>query len=194
MLVIFLACESDPEKPSPVVTIKTDSFETALPHGTALPSVELSDEDKIKIAKASGRQSSPITLDTLLELINRDTNLLIVYQFWNLDCSPCLKINDILQNLQYDSNGDSRFEIVHINTNALYPENVNAYIREKEIISSVYSLATDTLAGWSSQIDPSWTGEVPAMLIVKKSEGIRLLYQHHFEKEELEALIEPLTL
>ncbi len=170
-----------------------DSFESALPHGTALPSTELSDEDRLKLAKAIGKSAKLISLDSLQNIIKNDSSGWCLYQFWNLDCLDCLKINESLKTLTSPPE-QLNIKVKYINTRGLYPEQVNEYIREKGIAEEVFTVSTDTLDNWTYKIDSSWDGNLPAFLLVNHLDGTKLFYQQEFSKDELQAILETLTL
>ena len=66
--------------------------------------------------------------------------------------------------------------------------------REKGLIREVFSIPGDTLTGWANEIYPSWNGELPAILLVNNQDGTQLFYQQTFMKEELQAILETLSL
>lgn len=173
---------------------RIDSFESALPHGSSLAEIEMTDEDKLKLAKAVGKKALNITIDSLQKIIETDSSGWCLYNFWSLDCKACLEINKHLKSIATSSEMESNLNVKYINTISLYPDQVNAYIRENGIVNKVYTIPTDTLENWPTQIDAIWNGELPAMLLLNNNDGTRLFYQQEFSREELQAILETLTL
>ena len=171
-----------------------DSFDSALPHGSTLSNAELTDEDKLKLAKALGKKAISISLDSLQNIIKNDSSGWCLYNFWNLDCAACLSVNESLKTISANPDGPSKLNIKYVNTIGLYTDQVNTYIRENGIIDEVYTIPTDTLTDWSNEIYPVWNGDLPALLFINNTEGTRLFYQQTFSKEELQAILETLTL
>ncbi len=194
--IAVLSCEApkkDPsEKNNQVEHI--DSFESALPHGSSLGDTEMSDEDKLKLAEAVGKKAELIKLETLNQIIETDTSGWCLYQFWNLDCTNCLEINRYLNQLTRNQEFNSKLEIRYVNTKNLHPDQVNAYIRENEIVEEVYTISTTKLDDWATQIDQQWNGDLPALLLINNKDGSRLFYQQAFSMEELQAILGTLTL
>jgi hypothetical protein len=89
---------------------------------------------------------------------------------------------------------ESNLKVKYINTRSLYPDQVNAYIRENEIFEEVYTIATDTLDNWAYEIDRTWDGTLPALLLINNNDGTRLFYPQEFSEDELQAILETLTL
>ncbi len=167
-----------------------DSFQSALPHGQALPERALTEADKRKLAVASGKTARIIEVDTLVQLIARDTQQLYIYQFWQMDCAECLANNEHLQTLQAQQD----FELILIHVGHESTQAVNAYIREHSFVNPAYYLDFSQNPNWNSLIEPGWSGKLPALLISKTSEALHLFYQQPFSQEELEALINSLSL
>ncbi len=193
--LFILSCDSPDNTPKNNDAIeRIDSFESALPHGTSLAQIEMSDEDKLKLAKAVGKKAILISIDSLQDIIKSDSSGWCLYNFWNLDCKNCLEINNYLEQLKKLPEIQSKLKVKYINTLSLYPDQVNAYIREKGIVDEVYTVPTDTLDNWTNQIDGIWNGTLPALLLININDGTRLFYQQTFSKDELEAILETLTL
>ncbi len=192
--LFLFSCDSgnDPSKENNEV-VRIDSFESALPHGASLAESVLSDEDKLKLAKATGKKAVLISIDSLSEIINTDSSGWCVYNFWNLDCGGCLEINNYLKHITKLPDLESRLNVKYINTRSLYPDQVNAYIREKEIFEEVFTIPTDTLDNWTNEIDGTWDGALPALLLINNNDGTRLFYTQEFSMDELQAILETLT-
>ena len=72
LILAVLSCDSTNKSPkSNGQNENIDSFESALPHGSALANIEMSDEDKLKLAKAIGKEAILITLDSLKILLSK---------------------------------------------------------------------------------------------------------------------------
>ena len=193
LIFLFFSCSSGNKEQSATEDNPIDSFESALPHGKMLKERELSDEDKIKLAKATGRKAEVLTFDALKALIEEDSSGLVIYNFWDLDCQNCVSSIEMLRKIQYEVFDSLYVKVVYINTNGLFPDMVNSYIREKEIVDQVYTVAMDSIPNWSSYFQNGWEGQLPATLIVNNEDGIRLFYQKEFTIEEFQTVLLPLT-
>ena len=73
--VIANGCNSPNEAPETIEqVVSIDSFDSALPHGSSLGEIEMSDEDKLKLAKAVGKKAILITVDSLQYIIKNDSS------------------------------------------------------------------------------------------------------------------------
>ena len=193
--IYLISCEQRSSNSEDTTQVEhIDSFESALPHGSSLGEIEMTDEDKLKLAKAVGKKAILISIDSLYKIIEGDSSGWCLYSFWSLDCKKCLAINRSLKFINSNSDNKSNLSVKYVNTVGLYPDQVNTYIRENEIVDDVYSIPTDTLENWGTKIDGTWSGELPAMLLINNNDGTRLFYQQDFSREELQAILETLTL
>ncbi len=192
--ILFYSCSSEKQHNPSLSNTLVDSFESAMPHGKPLQESELSDNDKMKLARANGITALNLPFDTLLHKIQKDTSGLVIYNFWNLDCSSCKVTIDILKKLQYQNFNEGDFDVRHINTKSIYPEMINSFIREHDIVNQVYTISTDSIPHWPSHFQNNWDGQLPAILLVNNEDGTRLFYQKEFSLEELQTVLLPLTL
>jgi len=194
-ILLSLSCTSNEKQKSSEASNKPiDSFESAIPHGKTLLNTEFSDEDRVKLARAKGKKAENISFDSLKLLIEQDNSGLVIYNFWNIDCLTCKKTVDILKNLQHQQFEKEAFKVVYVNIDDLYPEMINSFIREKQMIDQVYTVAMDSIPNWASYFQSDWDGQLPAILIVNNLDGTRLFYEKEFTLEELQALLLPLTM
>ncbi len=192
-LAFLTACQSTDRSNTKKDTVP-DPFETALPHGSSLPSTDLSPEDKQKLARASGRQVDSLSVDQLAQMIDSLDNGLHILNFWRIDCVECLQLNRQLSKIrQKKEASDFELHLLNLDELAALPE-VNASIREQGLVDPCSILVQDSTLQWTALIKGNWEGSLPAMLLLNNSEGIRLFYRKNFSEEELETLIQPFTL
>lgn len=193
--ILFLsACQQGPGSDKTANATPIDSFESALPHGKALPDENLSDEEKFKLANASGRQAIEIEVDSLLDIVHNDTSGLNIYNFWNLKCEECLQVISYLESIKQEPESTSKLNLTHINTDQFNQEQVNSTIREYGIVSKVFQIKLKNSKINYAAFQSNWNGELPAILIINQEEGLQLFYQRTFTIEELQALLLPLMI
>ena len=119
---------------------------------------------------------------------------LYIYSFWKNHNLNSTAVNQTLLDIQKEV-GDSTLQVIFVNLDdsSKIPL-VNTFIREYGVTSNVF-VTSDSLNGdWFNQINMNWTGEVPAIYLKNKTDGIDLFYQKNFTAEELKVLIQPFTL
>ena len=174
---------------------KIDPINAALPHGDTLAIQELSPSDKARLSEANGRSAELIDLQYIKDSFEEPFEGLVIYNFWNLGCAECLDLNEKLEKLIL-ANEENSVAVVQISLDPKEDKGkVNSYIREKNILSSVLQLKEEGLPmDWQKELIPSWDGKLPATYLINTEEGINLFYQHNFNYDELEAVVQPLLL
>jgi len=192
-LILIFGCE--PKEGKKTENKKIDPINAALPHGDTLERSELSAADKAKLREAKGRSAEMVDLQYLKESMQESFEGLVIYNFWNLGCTDCIELNQKLEQLTLN-NEDKDVTVVQISLDPAEDNGkVNSYIREKNILSPILQLKEEGLPiDWKKELIPSWDGKLPATYFLNADEGIKLFYQHNFNYEELEAVVQPLIL
>jgi thiol-disulfide isomerase/thioredoxin len=189
-ILLFDACSDNTDQSQK----KVDPMESALPHGTTLPSSSLSLDDQEKLARAKGIVATPLNVREFVNLIDKGSNNLNVYCVWRLNCPSCDQLLRSLTALKQEIEPDD-LAIHHVNAN--FPEElskVTAHIRELGLIDNNYILTGledyENDAPYSKMLK----SDLPLLFLVNNEEGIKLIYQKAFTLEELYALLSPLTI
>lgn len=72
----------------------------------------------------------------------------------------------------------------------MYDSKLKPFIEKKDLKSKVIVLNDDDENTWINEIDPSWSGSIPATIIYNKNE--RKFFERSFTFEELEAEVKQL--
>ena len=164
---------------------------SAIPHADALPTTELSVEDKAKLLEASGKTIEVINDGDLRNMLAASDGQLYVYAFWSSQCDVCLENIKNLKSYFNKSNTD-KIRIITVN----YGDNAktaNLGLRSQNIVFDSYLLKT-TKQEWFKSIDEEWTGKLPALFMVNKSEDLFLKYYKAMSENEIEAILQTLVI
>lgn len=189
ILLVSLACGEDTKQPKVI-----DPMNAALPHGATLPSNSLSAEDKKKLANAKGIIATPLKVEDLVYLIEEGSTDLNIYCLWKLQSPECNRLLNSLSLLKQEINSDI-MAIHHVNVD--YEDNqdaVTSHIREMGLINNNYMLTGLEDYENDQPYSSLFKSELPILILVNKTEGIKLIYQKAFTFDELYAIISPLTI
>ncbi|WP_258103041.1 TlpA disulfide reductase family protein [Marinoscillum sp. MHG1-6] len=128
----------------------------------------------------------PIKLDELSELSKPNATNLSVINFWASWCGPCVKELPYFDNLSKKPNVDVYLVSVDFIQDKAKAEML---LQKKNIKSQSYLLDEKNFV---EQIDKTWSGAIPATLIVA-SNGSRYFYEKSFSEAELEELVNNIT-
>jgi len=164
---------------------------SAIPHADALPSTELSKEDKAKLLEASGKTIEPITVKDFQNMLVASDGLLYVYILWHSKCSACIKniknLNTYLANKPND-----KIKVITINVGESL-NLANLTLRSQSISFESYQIA-EPMVDWTPLIDEEWDGGLPAIFMVNKADDLFLKYYKQMTENELEAILQTLVI
>ena len=126
-------------------------------------------------------QVPKIKKDELDALISDSDAKLTVINFWATWCGPCIKELPYFEEI-------NRYDNVKVLLVSLdFPqehEKVNAFVKRKGLKSQVYQLDEKDPDYFLRAIDESWSGAIPATLMVNQK-GKRWFFEKAFSREDL---------
>jgi len=139
---------------------------------------------------AQAQKADQIKLKELQQLITKPSDKVQVINFWATWCAPCVKEIPLFEKLNVENN-----EVVVTLVSMDYdldpnPEKVYRFVNHKNLKSTVLILAERNPNDWINKIDKSWSGALPATLVVNTKTGKRKFVQMELKAGELEKMIE----
>ena len=130
-------------------------------------------------------QVEVIKIEGLQKLIAEQDHEIHVINFWATWCAPCVK-----EMPQFIALAENHPEITVSLVSLDFIENLDSkvipYLDKKAI--SLRTLLMDEVDYnlWIDLVDPSWSGAIPATLIIEPATGKRVFLEKEFENGELE--------
>lgn len=144
----------------------------------------------IVISAASAQPATTIKLKDIQQLISSSSEKVKVINFWATWCAPCVKEMPLFEKLN-DENKNVEVTLVSMDYDLdPNPEKVYRFVTRKNLKSKVLILAEANPNDWIDKIDKSWSGALPATLIINSKSGKRTLIQHELKEGDLEKYIE----
>ena len=122
--------------------------------------------------------------DQLESFLSSNTNKTLVVNFWATWCKPCIK------ELPYFEAARSKYieDVKVILVSLDFPEKLESqlipFVRNNNIQSQVVLLDDPYENEWIPKVDSTWSGAIPATLIINGDK--RIFYEKSFSQEELE--------
>lgn len=139
------------------------------------------------LAKSSVAQELKVIKYTdLAKIIESKEGDLKVINFWATWCRPCVKELPQFEALQekYQSKG---LEMILVSFDFVEQlEKANKFASSKGLKSTLYLLDETDYNAFIDKIDPSWSGAIPATLMIDNRNDKRAFFEKEFHEGELE--------
>lgn len=125
-------------------------------------------------------------------IASSDDDKVKVINFWATWCGPCVKELPFIDSLRYTYDPD-KVEVLLVSLD--FPDQVsrvNTFIQRKQLGSTVWLLDESDPNLFIDKVDPSWSGAIPATLLVRNSTAQRTFLEGELTKAELEKYINKL--
>lgn len=134
-----------------------------------------------------------VQFDALEELMSRNNDKIEVINFWATWCKPCVAEMPYIQSLA-QNNDNVHVTMVSLDFAEGFDNKVIPFVKEKALITDVILLDNLDYNSWIDKVDPSWSGAIPATLIINHQNGKRKFVEKELEEGEIERLIQEVTL
>lgn len=122
--------------------------------------------------------------EQLESFLKSKTDKTLVVNFWATWCKPCIKELPYFEAAQTKYKEDIRVILVSLD----FPEKLESqlipFVNENAIHSQVVLLDDPYENEWIPKVDSTWSGAIPATLIISGSK--KVFYEKSFTQEELE--------
>ena len=131
-----------------------------------------------------------IKADQITHWKNADTDTVYVLNFWATWCAPCVEELPSFEKLNKNY-ADKKVKVILISTD--FKRNVEPkvkpFVKKKKLESQVVFMNEPDPNKYVDLVDTSWSGAIPATLIVSKQKGVSLFFEKKLTYEELEAAV-----
>jgi len=127
--------------------------------------------------------------DELEKIMNEKPAKVKILNFWATFCRPCIIEMPFFEEAANKFDKDIDLIFVSLDFAENVENKVKPFLTKKNIHSRVILLDDTNYDSWIDRVSPSWSGAIPATLIIDKITGEKFFFEQIFEKEELESLI-----
>ena len=136
-----------------------------------------------------GQQANIVKLSKLQQLTREQSDKIQVINFWATWCGPCIKELPLFETLNSE-NHEVKVTLVSLDLELdPNPEKVYKFISRKKIQSDVWLLDEPDANTWIDKVEKTWSGSLPATLVVNTRTGKRTFVARELKEGELEKMI-----
>lgn len=134
--------------------------------------------------------TKPIKKEELQKILSVKNDTTYVVNFWATWCAPCIKELPHFVKLQ-DEYKDRAVKVILVSLDfeSQLQKRVIPFLKQRNIELSTFLLAENNPNSFIDSVDPSWSGAIPATVIVNKNK--RMFYEQDFSYAELEDALKP---
>lgn len=130
-----------------------------------------------------------IKFNSLEEIMTRKTDKVEVINFWATWCAPCIKELPYFEELNTSQGDNYQVTLVSLDFADEFEKKVKSFVEKRGIESDIVLLDEIDYNAWIDKVDPSWSGAIPATLIIDHNSGKRKFVEKELEEGELQELI-----
>jgi thiol-disulfide isomerase/thioredoxin len=135
-----------------------------------------------------GQKATVIKFDQLQKILDSKSDKIQVINFWATWCAPCIKELPLLEKLNAANDLNAKITLINLDY-ADNLEKVNEFITRKNLRSQVLLLDEIDYNSWIDKVDKSWSGAIPATLILNPQSGKRKFVEKELKEGQLEELV-----
>lgn len=134
-----------------------------------------------------------VKFDVLEHLMTRDSEKIEVINFWATWCKPCIKELPYFQNIHKNMTDEVSVTLISLDFADMLYEKVVPFVIKRGLTPEVLLLDEIDYNSWIDKVDPSWSGAIPATLIINHQTGQRKFIERELEVGEIESMIKELS-
>ena len=134
-----------------------------------------------------------VKFDTVEHLMTRNSEKVEVINFWATWCEPCIKELPYFQSLHNEMAQEVNVTLISLDFADVLNEKVIPFVQKRQITPEVLLLDEIDYNSWIDKVDPSWSGAIPATLVINHQTGQRKFIEGELKKGEIEIIIKELS-
>jgi thiol-disulfide isomerase/thioredoxin len=116
---------------------------------------------------------------------------ILVINFWATFCKPCVaEIPSFIKIVEQYKADKVKLLLVSLDLPSYYPKKIADFARKQNFNTSIVWLQETDADYFCPRVDPSWSGSIPATLIVNTKTGYRKFFEEEIEADVFEAALQ----
>jgi thiol-disulfide isomerase/thioredoxin len=126
----------------------------------------------------------------LQSILEKDNGKVKIVNFWATWCKPCMQELPDFEKIHLEYK-DKNVEVILVSLDQASMANtrVKASLEKNTITARVILLDEVDFNKWINNIDSTWSGAIPATLVIYQKNNVRQFYEKQFSYTELKQII-----
>jgi len=115
---------------------------------------------------------------------------ILVINFWATFCKPCVaEIPSFIRTVDKYKGSQVKLLLVSLDLPSYYPAKIASFVKKNNFNTNIAWLEETNADYFCPKIDSSWSGSIPATLIVNTKTGYRKFFEGEMKDAEFEAML-----
>lgn len=130
-----------------------------------------------------------VRLSELTSLMSRPSGNVMVVNFWATWCAPCIQELPLLEELNASAPDVDVFLVSMDLDLDPDPQKVYRFVTRRKLQSQVLLLDEPDPNSWIDRVEPSWSGALPATLVINPHTGKRIFVEGQLKEGKLQEIL-----
>lgn len=133
-----------------------------------------------------------VKFDALQKLINRDSDRIEVINFWATWCKPCIKELPYFEALHEKMSDVLNVTLISLDFEDQLESKVVPFVQKRRLNARVLLLDEIDYNSWIDKVEATWTGAIPATLMINHRTGERRFVEQEMTANDIEKMVNEL--
>ncbi len=112
---------------------------------------------------------------------------ILVINFWATFCKPCVaEIPSFIKITNKYKNSNVKLLLISLDLPSFYPTKIQSFAKKRNFNAPIVWLSETDADYFCPRIDSSWSGSIPATLIINTKTGYRKFFEEEIEPDVFE--------
>lgn len=141
-------------------------------------------------AGAGAQNIASVKMADVVKRFSKKSDTIYVVNFWATFCKPCIEeIPYFIKVTDKYKDKKVKLLLVSLDLPAFYPSKIAAFAEKNNYTPEIVWLKETNADIFCPQIDPQWSGAIPATIIVNSKTGKKIFFEEEMKEEQFEEAV-----
>jgi len=141
-------------------------------------------------AGAGAQNIASVKMADVVKRFSKKSDTIYVVNFWATFCKPCIEeIPYFIKVTDKYKDKKVKLLLVSLDLPAFYPSKIAAFAKKNNYTPEIVWLKETNADIFCPQIDPQWSGAIPATIIVNSKTGKKIFFEEEMKEEKFEEAV-----